>query len=247
MHVSRSGPRAGAPLLLLHGGGVAGWMWDPVRGRLQDEHTVLVPDLPGHGRSSSDDYRSHAETVSALADVLRTEVPGRAATVVGFSLGAQLAIGLASAHPELLRGAVAISAQAKRMPFSGTTLGLLSATAPLARRRWFARLQARELFVPPALMEEYISTSAGITRATLLAAVDENIRFQLPTAWTHFPGRALVMAGSRERPLMRESAVAISAALPGSELEIIDGCGHGIPLQRPDWLAGRILSWLGEE
>jgi pimeloyl-ACP methyl ester carboxylesterase len=43
---------------------------------------------------------------------------------------------------------------------------------------------------------------------------------------------------------MRESAAGIHAALPGSTVEIINGCGHGIPLQRPDWFNARVAAWL---
>jgi len=106
------------------------------------------------------------------------------------------------------------------------------------------RVQARELFVPPELMEDYIHTSAHISKATLLAAVGDNMRFELPAAWSEFRGPALVMVGRRERALMRDSAAVIHTALPASEIEIVNGCGHGIPLERPDWFNGRVAGWL---
>ncbi|KQQ50549.1 alpha/beta fold hydrolase [Plantibacter sp. Leaf314] len=244
MFSTRSGLDDAAPVLLLHGGGVAGWMWDSLRGTLEPCHAVLVPDLPGHGRSAGESYVSHAETVAALSQLLVATVPGRPATVIGFSLGAQLAIRLASEHPELVSQVIVVSAQAQAMPFTNVTLRALGVAAPLARRRWFAKLQARELFIPPHLMAEYIRTSAGITKATLSAAVGDNLRFELPAGWSAFRGRALVMVGRRERRLMRDSADAIHAALPGSERSIIDGCGHGIPLPRPEWFDDRVLHWL---
>lgn len=244
MHLTSSGPDDASPVLLLHGGGVAGWMWNSLRERLEPDYTVLVPDLPGHGRSANEPYVSHSETVAALTRLLTTTVPHRPVTVIGFSLGAQLAIQLASEHPELISQAVIVSAQAKAMPFTDFTLDALGVSAPLARKRWFAKLQARELFIPPHLMEDYISTSAGITKATLLAAVGDNMRFEIPAGWSTFQGRALVMLGQRERRLTRDSAATIHAALPGSELSIVDGCGHGIPLQRPDWFNDRMIDWL---
>jgi pimeloyl-ACP methyl ester carboxylesterase len=240
------GPDGAPPVLLLHGGGVAGWMWDSLRARLETSHTLLIPDLPGHGHSADEPYVSHAETIATLSRRLNGAVVGRPVTVIGFSLGAQLAIQLASEHPELVSDAVIVSAQAKATPFTDLTLAALGVSAPLARQEWFARLQARSLFVPPSLMEDYVSTSAGITKATLLAAVRENLRFELPARWSEFPGRALVIAGRRERRLMRDSADAIHAALPGSELTIVDGCGHGIPLQRPPWFDERIAGWLAK-
>ncbi len=244
MFLTSSGPDTASPVLLLHGGGVAGWMWDSLRERLEPNYAVLVPDLPGHGRSATEPYVSHTTTIAAIAELLATTVPGRPATVIGFSLGAQLAIQLASEHPDLVSQAVIVSAQAKAMPFTDLTLAAIGVSASLARKRWFAKLQARELFIPPHQMENYISTSAGITKATLLAAVGGNVTFTLPNTWSTFSGRVLIMVGGRERRLMRDSADSIHAALPASELSVVDGCGHGIPLQRPDWFNDRVVDWL---
>lgn len=221
-------------------------VWHSLREHLEPTHAVLVPDLPGHGQSADEAYLSHSSTVDGLAHLLAREVPERPAAVVGFSLGAQLAIELASQHPDLVDQVVAVSAQATRMFLSALVLPALAVTAPLARRRWFAELQARELSIPPHLVEDYVRTSAGITKQTLLAAVGSNLRFELPARWSDFPGRALVMAGGDERRLMRDSAAAIHAALPNSELEVVDGCGHGIPLQRPEWFDARVSAWLSK-
>lgn len=220
-------------------------MWQSLRRSLESRHRVIVPDLPGHGQSSSEEYISHSATVNALADLVSQGV-GSPAAVIGFSLGAQLSISLAAHHAPLVSRVMVVSAQAKPMAYSRLTLGILGLSAPLARRRWFARLQARQLFIPPELMEQYIGTSAGITKATLTAAVAENLRFVLPANWSRFPGEALVMVGQRERRLMRDSAAAIHAALPGSGLEVVEGCGHGIPLQRPEWFNARVSAWLSQ-
>lgn len=242
MHLDTFGPRDGRPLVLLHGGGVAGWMWSPVRAHLESDRRVLVPDLPGHGRSTDEDYVSHEVTVAALARLLEDHGPleGQGATVVGFSLGAQLAVQLASERPDLVDGVVVVSAQAVPMRASRPTLALLGATAGLARQEWFARLQAKQLFLPDELLDDYVRTSAGISRETLLRSVEENLRFVPPAGWRAFPGAATILVGSRERTLMKRSALALHATLPHSTLEIVDGCGHGIPLQRPELLAQRI-------
>ena len=243
MHLETSGPAGARPLLLLHGGGVAGWMWDPLRAHLPADRRALVPDLPGHGRSADAPYVSHRETVEALARIL--ESVDQPATVVGFSLGAQLAVMLAAERPDLVERVVVVSAQAVPMRAVGPTLALLGATAGLARREWFARLQARELFVPEEHLADYVQTSATISRQTLLAAVEENLRFVPPASWSAFPGSALILVGAREKKLMARSATVLHALLPHSELDVVDGCGHGIPLQRPDLLARRIEAMPG--
>ncbi|MEZ7754747.1 alpha/beta fold hydrolase [Microbacterium paraoxydans] len=238
MHHETSGPPGTPPLLLLHGGGVAGWMWEPLRAHLDPARRVIVPDLPGHGRSAIEDYASHEETVAALVPLLEQETGP--ATVVGFSLGAQLAVLLAARRPDLVADAVAISAQAEPLRAIRPTLALLRLTAGLARNERFARLQARELFIPDALLPRYLETSAAVSRTTLLRAVEENLRFTPPRAWSTHPGSALVLVGGDEKPLMRRSAALLSRIHPRSTLEVLRDCGHGIPLQQPKELAARL-------
>lgn len=228
-------------LLLLHGGGVASWMWRPLIEHLGEGWIAIAPDLPGHGANAAEPYRSHDETVDALISLIGERATGPV-SVVGFSLGAQLAVLLASRRPDLVERVTVISAQAKPSSWPTATLALLGMAAPLARNERFARAQAKELFVPPALFAEYFENSQAISKETLLAAVGENIRFTVPEAWGSFPGEALILVGERERRIMHESARLLAESRPGDELEIVEGCGHGIPLQRPEWLARRLAA-----
>ncbi|WP_016698915.1 alpha/beta fold hydrolase [Actinoalloteichus spitiensis] len=223
---------SGTPVLLLHGAGVSGWMWRPVLEHLGRDVTAIVPDLPGFGRTAHRPYVSHQETVSELADLIRRTAP-RGVHVVGFSLGAQLAILLASHHPDLVRGAVVVSAETTPAPMPGTTLALVSATASLARRAWFARAQARQLAIPADLTPDYVRDSAATTRETLVASVGENIRFTLPSAWSTVSTPVAVLVGEKERRLMRKSARITSDRVPGATLHVVEGAGHDIPFTRP--------------
>ncbi|WP_197430155.1 alpha/beta fold hydrolase [Auraticoccus cholistanensis] len=242
MHVEESGPPAAPRMLLLHGGGVAGWMWRPAARRLATSHRVIVPDLPGHGRSAGEPYRSSQHTVDAVAALLGSGAGPVA--VVGFSLGGQLAVLLAAQHPGLVEQVVVVSAQARPMRFAGAALRLVGLTAPLARRRWFAQLQARALAVPPDLLADYLTTSVTTSRTDLVAAVGANLAFVPPPAWSRYPGRVLVLVGARERRLLQASARDLAAAAPHGELEVVPGCGHGVPLQAPGWFADRVAGWL---
>ena len=44
---------SGPPLLLLHGRTGSGQIWMPHLDALGERYTVIVPDLPGHGRSTA--------------------------------------------------------------------------------------------------------------------------------------------------------------------------------------------------
>lgn len=242
MHLAETG--SGPSLLLLHGAGVSGWMWRLVLRDLGGRAHVLLPDLPGHGSSGDDPYRSHSHTVDKLAQALATRAP-EGAVVAGFSLGAQLAILLAASRPELVRGVVVISGQTQPLPMSKLSLAVVSASAPLARRPWFAKAQAAQLGIPAELLGQYVHDSTAISRETLITSVRENLDFRLPRDWSSYPGPAVVMVGARERRVMLESAQATHRALPGSGLQVVPGCGHDLPLRRPGLVASACLEFLG--
>ena len=214
-------------------------MWRPVLHELGGRVRAIVPDLPGHGKSVSVHYVSHHDTVTRLADLLADRAP-RGAIVVGFSLGGQLAIDLASAYPSLVRGALIISAETKPAPAQGATLSLLKGTAPLAKREWFAKKQAKQLGVPEEFLAEYIRDSQSLSRETLLASVGENIAYTIPASWQHFRRPVTVAVGERERRLMRRSAHLTHEGLPHSELVVIPEAGHDAPFMKPNFVADLI-------
>ena len=94
MYMARHGD--GDPvLLLLHGLGATGEVWDGLVSSLDGRWpgTVLVPDLPGHGRSAPLPRYSFGELTAAVAAVLE---PGRPVVVLGHSLGGVLGLTLGS-------------------------------------------------------------------------------------------------------------------------------------------------------
>ena len=214
-------------------------MWTPTRDLLGPTITTIIPDLPGFGRSADQPYVSHRATVRELTGIIDRYAP-QGAHVIGFSLGAQLAILLASEMPYLIRSVIVISAETKAAPLPGPTLALLGLAAPLSRRRWFAVAQARHLGIPEHLLKDYLHDSATTSRRTLVSSVSENIRFTLPTAWSDYPGRTTVLVGAKERKLMRESAELTSSALPESTLHTVEHAAHDIPLRQPGIIASTL-------
>ena len=90
----------GSPVILLHGGLANTDYWGNQIKALAPDHTVIVMDSRGHGRSTRDSrpygYDLMADDVVALMDVLK--VPK--ADIVGWSDGAILGLDLAMRHPD---------------------------------------------------------------------------------------------------------------------------------------------------
>ena len=100
---------SGPVLLLIHG--MAGNIgnWQEVIGPLARHHTVIVPDLPGHGASApgAGDY-SLGALAAGLRDLLVVLGHDRA-TLVGHSLGGGIAMQFAYQFPEITERLVLVS------------------------------------------------------------------------------------------------------------------------------------------
>jgi len=104
----------GRPLVLLHGGLGSGEMFGPILPALAEHHQVVAVDLQGHGRTADIDrpldVRLMADDVAALVDHLGLEQPD----VMGYSLGAGVALHTAAKHPDKVRRLVLVSANIRR-------------------------------------------------------------------------------------------------------------------------------------
>jgi pimeloyl-ACP methyl ester carboxylesterase len=100
---------SGRPLILLHGGLGSGEMFGPVLPLLAARHQVVAVDLQGHGRTADIDrpidVRLMAGDMAALIDHLQLEKPD----VVGYSLGAGVALQTAAQYPARVRRLVMVS------------------------------------------------------------------------------------------------------------------------------------------
>jgi pimeloyl-ACP methyl ester carboxylesterase len=90
---------AGPPVILIHGFGGSMWQWEQQQHSLSQHFRVLTLDLPGAGLSDKPeiDYRPDQMLDFFLGFMDEVKIPQ--ATLVGNSMGAGLAIGMALAHP----------------------------------------------------------------------------------------------------------------------------------------------------
>jgi pimeloyl-ACP methyl ester carboxylesterase len=105
------------PLVLLHGGVVGIAMLGPNLPVLAQRRRVIAVELQGHGHTADIDrpmrYELMAEDIAALLSHLKIQTTD----VMGYSLGAGVALQLAFRHPELVRRLVVVSRPIKRSGF----------------------------------------------------------------------------------------------------------------------------------
>lgn len=103
IHIETVG--VGPNLVLIHGWGMSGAVWQPLVKKLSKSFTLHIVDLPGMGMSRPiEPYHLHA-----LAEKVAERLPANA-DIVGWSLGAQVAMRVALDYPDLVRRLVLVGA-----------------------------------------------------------------------------------------------------------------------------------------
>ncbi|HEY7069884.1 MAG TPA: alpha/beta fold hydrolase [Acidimicrobiales bacterium] len=237
----------GPVLLLLHGIGDSSESWLPVLHALARDHTVIAPDLLGHGASDKPraDYAvaAYANGMRDLLDVLGIE----SATLVGHSLGGGVAAQFAYQFPErcerlvlvasggagrdvspLLRLASAPLADVFLTPFHWpVTQPLVRAALAVLGRvgEDLARDRAHVSRILAGLPDG--DARAAFTR-TLRSVVDwrGQVVSLLDRCYLVGPVPALVVWGERDGVIPPHHGQRAHEALPGSRLEVFAGAGH---------------------
>jgi pimeloyl-ACP methyl ester carboxylesterase len=244
---------SGPVLLLIHG--IAGTFenWEAVFDLLAREHTVLAPDLPGHGESApaAGDY-SLGAMASGLRDLL-IALGHERATLVGHSLGGGIAMQFAYQFPEMTERLVLVSSgglgpevslllRAAVLP--GADLFIAATAGPgriagSALARGLATVGLRPHADIAEVARGYSSLSDSGRRAAFVATlravvgaegqrVDAADRLYLTEGTP-----VLIIWGERDRMIPAHHGERAHQAIPGSRLEIFDGVGHLPQLEAP--------------
>lgn len=108
----------GPPVLLIHGVGLNADAWEPQIAGLSTQRRVVAIDLPGHGLSDplpgAAALADYVDAVAAFIDATGlAPVP-----LIGHSMGAMVALGLALDHPDKVAVLVALNAVYCRDPLA---------------------------------------------------------------------------------------------------------------------------------
>ena len=90
---------AGPPVVLIHGFGGSMWQWEQQQHTLSQHFRILTLDLPGAGLSDKPEIDYRPDQMLDFFVGFMDAVKIQQATLVGNSMGAGLAIGMALAHP----------------------------------------------------------------------------------------------------------------------------------------------------
>ncbi|MBT2420570.1 alpha/beta hydrolase [Streptomyces sp. ISL-22] len=230
----------GPPLVLAHGAGLDGRMWQPQLTDLADEFTVVAWDEPGAGRSS--DLPAGfglPDFAHCLAAVIEAVGLGPV-HVAGLSWGGTVVLELYRHHPELVRTLLLVD----------TYAGWKGSLAP---EEVAARVEGakRMLAEPPEKFDPRLpGLFAGAPPAAFASLLDEMARDVRPES---MGAQLSLMAEADERDLLPHISVptlllwgeldvrsplavarAFQEAIPGSDLVVLPGAGHVSNLETPE-------------
>ncbi|MFH8625909.1 alpha/beta fold hydrolase [Streptomyces vietnamensis] len=224
----------GPGLVLLHGmGSTAAGTWGTLADALAAEHTVVLPDLPGSGRSPLPD------NPVALNDVAGQVVAADAAglddfVIAGASLGAAVAIRIAALRPDRVRGLFTLSGFAR--PRTTLWLQLEKWSSSLVGRDAALDAFLTSLTFPGAARRE---ASAPGTAEQIALALGLDVRGDLPA----ITSPALVVAAMRDRLVDPEHSVELAEGIPDARLAAI-GAGHTATVEEPDLIVELLTGFL---
>jgi pimeloyl-ACP methyl ester carboxylesterase len=256
----------GPVLLLIHGMAGECANWREVIEPLAGQHTVIAPDLPGHGASApgGGDY-SIGGLATGLRDLLLTLGHERA-TILGHSLGGGVAMQFAYQFPEMVERLVLVSSgglgpdvspvlRAAALPGSDLFIG---ATAGIGRRiggllgRGLSAIGLRPTADVAEVTRGYASLVDPDRRAAFLGTlhavvgtrgqtVDASDRLYLAEAVP-----LLIVWGARDSIIPVRHGEDAHRAIPGSRLEVFDDVGHMPQLEAPGRFVAVLERFLGE-
>jgi pimeloyl-ACP methyl ester carboxylesterase len=237
----------GPVILLIHGIGDSSITWGPILPGLARDHTVIAPDLLGHGASDKPraDY-SVSAYANAMRDLLSVLGVDRA-TVVGHSFGGGVVMQMAYQYPERCERLILVSpggvarqvnpllraASAPNVDLLLPMIGLLPvriavrvALDVLSRMQTnFGRDAEHFLRVFDALPNA--ATRRAFVR-TLRSVIDwrGQVVTMLDRAYLTEGTPTLLVWGAKDPIIPHEHAVKLQAAMPWSRLVTFDQAGH---------------------
>jgi pimeloyl-ACP methyl ester carboxylesterase len=233
MHYLAMGPASGPVVVLVHGlGGRAEDWWNVAPGMAKAGFRVYMPDLLGFGRSQQPtgfSYSVHdqAAVVVAFMDALGI----KQADLAGWSMGGWIVQLIASGHPERVSRLILIDSVGLNIkPLWDTNLFVPTSYQELAELDGL--LMPNPPPIPPFIARDFLRRfrrSGWVIKralATMMTAQDvtDNLLPQLKMP-------VLIIWGSLDQIAPVDQAQTMHRLVPQSQLLLIPGCGHMVPLQ----------------
>ncbi|HEV7690822.1 MAG TPA: alpha/beta hydrolase [Hyphomonadaceae bacterium] len=236
--VTRTG--SGRKVVFFNGACSTQVIWKRVIARLKGQHEIITFDFRNHGKASASPNHSY-EAFLTDAECVMAAVGSEKPIVVGWSLGADLAVSYAASHPGAVGGLVIIDGA---VPIADK----LVEDEPGMRRLLNSFSMKVSMFILGLTSWRYRLSGDDI--ADIVVDVDAH-RARLPNLYAKIDCPAVMVLATksagenttehaqRNNKLWREGGERLLAMHPSAPLKWLDA-GHRLPLTRPTELAETI-------
>jgi pimeloyl-ACP methyl ester carboxylesterase len=236
----------GPTVVLLHGAGDNAGTWYRVVPELVRGHTVIVPDLAGHGGSAPKTGPIDVKAVlGGVEAVLAALAPDRKVVLAGNSLGAWMAMLVAYDHPE--RVALLVCIDGGAIKGSNVHAQVLPKTRAEARESVNQTRDPASAYVPNFVVDDIVrqAREGPLARfAATAATMDSYVLDETQLRTLHVPVQLIWGASDRLIPL--DYAERMKAQLPEASLFTIERCGHVPQVECPQQLVFALKQALGD-
>lgn len=222
-------------IIILHGGGLSWWSVMPLVNILQDKYCIITPIIDGHGESYDTTFISISDSADKLIAYIDQNFNGHIYALCGLSIGAQIIVDVLSKRDDICKFSIIESALIKPLKFlKNFMLAMVSVSYPLTKYKWFAKIQAKSLFVSQNNFNQYFEESSKLSKTSLLNITLSNSSFILNSNIKNTKAKILILVGEKELKIMKKSAIELHKTIINSSLLIVPKSGHGeLSLLRP--------------
>jgi len=229
----------GPPLFLFHSLLSDRASFDAIVPELSNSFRLIVPELPGFGRSHA--VRGGlAEVADRMAEAVKEAAAGKDAVVLGNGYGGFVALQMAIRHPSIATKLILADCGAafsepgrdafRNMAAASSAKGLAAITDVAMRRLFAPEFQHQHPDLMQGRREAFLRTDPEVFRAACAALAELDLRPDL--AKVKIP--VLVLVGEHDEATPPPMSHELAAGLPQAHLEIIPGCAHVPQLQSPE-------------
>ena len=238
-------------LVMLHGFGCDSRVFQSIGTKLSKDHDVIMVDLPGHGQTK-EQFRSFHYSAYQLLGALGIYLK-EPFTLLGWSMGGQIALEMYKQKPELIRSLVLISSTPKFVASDDFEQGMNEAV--------FSKFKKGLKNDPKRTMDDFYSLmfaekeEAGkylpslITQTPSLTTLNECMesfeKFDERDILEDVNVPALILTGDSDKIVDMKASEYMSGKAKNSILKIFKGAGHAPHLTREEEVIDELTGFLG--
>ncbi|WP_156386869.1 MULTISPECIES: alpha/beta hydrolase [unclassified Rhizobium] len=212
---------SGPPVLLIHGGLGYADIWSSQIADLSKDHTVIVADSRGHGRSTRNaepySYDLMSSDYLALLDYLKLDK----VALVGWSDGGIMGLDIAIHHPERLTKLFAQAANSKVDGVIPTVMENKTFAGYIEK----AGKVYEKISPTPTEYNAFVEQIGAMWASQPNWSDDDLKKITTPTA---------IVLGDHDEAISREHTDYLAKTIPGAELVILKDASHFAMLQDPE-------------